>query len=119
MHINIELTKPIDSWEEYMDVLARMRTKVAIVEKVFRATGEDVRMFTTYSYNQIVPTTEDGVCRTKQFMPLNANPSNRRILIDPGEDIGREISKESFDKSILRMREKEYTLQDEVRKGAE
>lgn len=109
VHINIERTEPIDSWEDYMEVVSRMQTKTAIVEKVF---GENVRMFTTYSYNQIVPTSKEGVCRTKQFMPLNANPANRKILIDANEDIGHGISKENFDSATLRKREKDYTFQD-------
>lgn len=108
VHINIERDRPIDSWEEYLEVLARMRTKTAIVEKVF---GDNVRMFTTYSYSQIVPTTEEGVCRTKQFMPLNANPSNRKIMIGETEDIGRGVTKGNFNKKTLRDREKAYTFQ--------
>lgn len=109
VHINIELTKPINSWEEYLDVVSRMRTKVAIIEKVF---GENVRMFTTYSYNQIVPVTDDGVCRTKQFMPLNAIHGNKRILVDEKEDIGDGMTKDTFDKQLLRERERTYTFQD-------
>ncbi len=112
VHINIELNKPIETWEDFLEVEARMDTKAAVVEKVF---GGNVRMFTTYSYNRIVSTGEEGVCRVKQFMPLNANPSNRKILIGRDEDIGYGINKQNFDAKVLRARELAYTMQDDTK----
>lgn len=107
VHINIELPSPIQNWEEYKVVLARILTKVGIVNKEF---GTNVRILTSYSYHQSVPTDEKGVARRKQYFPLNADPENKTIVVTNDQDVGASMqSQRTFSAAELRKRESQYT----------
>ncbi len=107
VHINIELTGPIDNWIEYRRVMARIRTKVGIVNKEF---GTNVRMLTTYSYHQGASIGDTGVSRTKQYFPINPDPENRTIVVTAEQNMGINMQNErSFSAKELRVREQQYT----------
>lgn len=109
VHINIEVTEPIQSWRAYASVVARMRTKLGIIGQVFK--NHDPRLLTTYSYREGV----QGVARNKQFFPLNADTGDASIVIDPSEDLGQGmISEATFDPQVLQERERRYTERGQV-----
>lgn len=106
VQINLELSGPIDNWTEYRRVMARLRTKVGIVNKEF---GTHVRILTTYSYHQGAAGSP-GVSRTKQYFPINPDPENRTIVVTADQDIGSRMPNErSFSAKELHAREQRYT----------
>ncbi len=121
-HINIQVEEPICNKHQLLNILARMRTKLKILERVFEdyeaSTGRYVRVVTTYSYHESVDPAHIGG-PTKQFFPMNPDPGNPRIMIDATEDIGAGFARGSaFDVNKFRERERRYTREglDEIKK---
>ncbi len=107
VHINIESTQSIDTWEKYVEVLGRIRTKLAMVEDVC---GSNVRIMTTYSYHQNVLAGEHGVVRRKQFFPLSSAANDPHVIVSPHQDVGQGImNRATFNAAVLRENEKRYT----------